>query len=144
VVTRERQNALNSPAIAKGARQRGHARFPSARAINSQLKGAIEAGQYADAWLHLGDKGMFDDKPLKLKMDFSQNDGAMHFDLDAATLAPRGMAALCPTAAPPKTGGRCSIFSLKGFARAYDFVCEAKQVCAPPLTPLAHPELVER
>jgi hypothetical protein len=91
------------------------------------LKGSMAKGQYADAWIYLGDKDTYDDKALKLKMDFSQNDAAMHFALDPAILAPRDVAAICPTAAPPgKAGGHCAIFSLKGFARAYDFVCNAK------------------
>jgi len=92
-----------------------------------KLKGSPAKGQYSNAWLYLGDADKFDDKPLKLKMDFSENDGAMHFRLDAMSLASRSVAAFCPTDAPPgKTGGHCATFSLRGFARAYDYVCEAK------------------
>jgi hypothetical protein len=92
-----------------------------------KLKGTMQKGQYADAWIYLGDGDAFDAKPLKIKMDFSQNDAAMHFDLDPTILAPRSAAAICPDAAAPgKTGGHCAMFSLKGFARAYDFVCQAK------------------
>jgi hypothetical protein len=92
-----------------------------------KLKGSPAKGQFANAWLYLGDADKFDDKPLKLKMDFSENDAAMHFKLDAASLSSRAMAAFCPTDAPPsKAGGHCATFSLKGFARAYDYVCEAK------------------
>lgn len=92
-----------------------------------KLKGSMQDGQYADAWVYLGEGDAFDAKALKVKMDFSQNDGAMHFDLDPTALAPRGAVAFCPDAAAPgKTGGHCTIFSLKGFARAYDFVCNAK------------------
>jgi hypothetical protein len=92
-----------------------------------KLKGSMAKGQYADAWIYLGDKDACDAAALKTKMDFSQSDALMHFTLDPAVLAPRGAAAVCPTSAPPgKAASHCAIFSLKGFARAYDFVCNAK------------------
>jgi hypothetical protein len=92
-----------------------------------KLKGTEQKGRYSDAWVYVGDDDKFDDKPLKIKMDLSENDAAMHFTLDPASLSSRTTAAICPTSAPPgKTGSKCAVFSLKGFARAYDYVCNAK------------------
>jgi hypothetical protein len=92
-----------------------------------KLKGSQTKGRYADAWITPGDKDSFDAKSLKVKMDFSENDAAMYFVLDPSSLTTRGVLAICPTAAPPAGAtGHCAIFSLKGFARAYDYVCNAK------------------
>jgi hypothetical protein len=92
-----------------------------------KLKGAVEKGRYAEGWLYFADKGIFDPTPVKAKLAFSENDAALHLSLDPAEMARRGALAICPTAAPPgAAGAACSLFSLKGFARAYDFVCDAK------------------
>ena len=92
-----------------------------------KLRGSVEKGRYAEAWLYFADKGVFDAAAVKTKLTFSENDAALHLALDPAEMALRGALAICPTAAPPgNAGGACSVFSLKGFARAYDFVCDAK------------------
>ena len=91
------------------------------------LKGSVEKGRFANAWIFFGDREVFDAMGVAKKMVFSENDAELHFTLDPNELAKRGVLALCPTAAAPaKMDGACSIFSLKGFERAYDFVCEAK------------------
>jgi hypothetical protein len=78
-----------------------------------KLKGSMAKGRYADAWIYLGDKDSFDAKALNVRMDFSENDAAMHFALDPPSLAPRSAAALCPDAvAPGKPGAHCAIFIL--------------------------------
>jgi hypothetical protein len=60
-------------------------------------------------------------------MEFSENDAALYFNLDPARMARSAKLALCPSAAAPGTkASRCAIFSLAGFARAYDFVCDGK------------------
>jgi hypothetical protein len=57
----------------------------------------------------------------------SENDGAPYTKLDPAELAANQTLAICPTAKAPRTGkAECSLFNLAGFARAYDFVCDAK------------------
>lgn len=91
------------------------------------LKGSESKGRRTEAWIHLGTSAAFDPKPAKASLAFSENDGALHLKLDPALMTRHERIALCPTAAAPaaKTG-RCAIFSLAGFARAYDFVCEAK------------------
>lgn len=95
----------------------GDERFP--------LEGTVAKGRRATAWLHFGDKATFGKPALKLTMTFSENDGALHFKLDPARLTRAVRLALCPTAAAPEAG-RCAVFSLVGFSRAFDFACDAK------------------
>lgn len=92
-----------------------------------KLRGAVEKGRYADGWIALGDKNVFDASPRKARLAFSENDGGLHFKLDPGELARRGQLAICTGANPPAgAGDHCAHFSLEGFARAYDFVCDAK------------------
>jgi hypothetical protein len=92
-----------------------------------KLKGPMATGQYADAWVTFADKNVYDGQSRKIKMDFSQNSGQFSFALDPAELAKRGQLAICPSAKPPGAqGDLCARFSLKGFARAYAFACDAK------------------
>jgi len=91
------------------------------------LKGTVAKGRYAEGWVFFGDALSFEGTPTKIKMELSENDGALYVALDRARMRQSRQVALCPsvTAAPGK-GGRCAMFSLAGFARAFDFVCEAK------------------
>jgi hypothetical protein len=92
-----------------------------------KLKGPMATGQYADAWVTFADKNVYDAQSRKIKMDFSQNSGQFSFALDPAELGKRGQLAICPSAKPPGAqGDLCARFSLKGFARAYAFACDAK------------------
>ncbi len=88
------------------------------------LKGAIEKGQYAEAWASFADGASFVGRPTKLKLDFSQNDASLSLPIDAARFANHDAVAFCAAAGRPDA--RCLTFSLKGFARAYDFLCQAK------------------
>jgi hypothetical protein len=89
------------------------------------LKGTVEKGQYTEAWVSFSDGGAaFGDKPTKLKLDFSQNDGALYLPVEATFFAHHDAVAFCAAAGKPDA--RCLMFSLKGFARALDFVCQAK------------------
>lgn len=92
-----------------------------------RLKGTVAKGRGAAAWLYYGDNVSFEKQALKLAMTLSENDGALHFKLDPARLGRAARLAFCPTAAAPdaKTS-RCAVFSLVGFARAFDFACDAK------------------
>jgi hypothetical protein len=96
----------------------GDERFP--------LKG--DAGsRTADAWLFLAKGEAFDAAGRKARLDFSENDGALHLRLDPAELSAARSLAICPIAKAPGAGKTsCAIFDLEGFARAFDFVCEAK------------------
>lgn len=97
----------------------GDERFP--------LKGTVAKGRRADGWVYYAEGVTFALAPTKIRMEFSENDGALHLALDRARMMQTKQLALCPTAAAPvRTGGRCAIFSLAGFARAFDFVCDAK------------------
>ena len=90
------------------------------------LKGSA-GSRHSTAWIFYGDKDTFDHGSIKVTMDFSENDGALYFHLDPARMARSAKLALCPSAAAPATkASRCAIFSLAGFARAYDFVCDGK------------------
>jgi hypothetical protein len=90
------------------------------------LKGTIEKGQYTEAWVSFADGAAFVSKPTKLRLDFSQNDGSLSppVGTDATFFAHHDAVAFCATAGKPDA--RCLTFSLKGFARAYEFVCQAK------------------
>ena len=91
---RFRRASVHAPANA-ACRSPGEreAPFSFGASDSFKLKGSINSGQYAYAWLYLGDKDAFNADALKVKMDLSQNDGAMHFALDPAILTPRGVAA---------------------------------------------------
>jgi hypothetical protein len=91
------------------------------------LKGTVAKGRRADGWLYFGDNASFEKQALKLTMTFSENDGALHFKLDPARTAKAARLAVCATAAAPDAkASRCTLFSLAGFLRAFDFVCDAK------------------
>lgn len=91
------------------------------------LKGTVAKGRRANGWLYFGDKASFEKQALKLTMTFSENDGALHFKLDPARMAKVARLAVCATAtAPDVKASRCALFSLAGFARAFDFACDAK------------------
>jgi hypothetical protein len=87
-----------------------------------------EAGsRVADAWLFFAKGDSFDGAGRKIKLAMSENDGALYTALDPAELAASQTLAICPAAKAPGTGkAKCSLFNLAGFARAYDFVCDAK------------------
>jgi hypothetical protein len=90
------------------------------------LKGSV-GSRHSTAWIFYGDKDTFDRGSIKVTMDFSENDAALYFNLDPARMGRSAKLALCPSAAAPGTkASRCVIFSLAGFARAYDFVCDGK------------------
>ena len=91
------------------------------------LKGMVAKGRYADGWIFFGDALSFEGTPAKIKMEMSENDGAFYLALERQRMLQSRQVALCPTVtAAPGKGGRCAMFSLAGFARAFDFVCDAK------------------
>jgi hypothetical protein len=86
-----------------------------------------KAGDHAEAWLSYADHGVFDARPRKINLGYNWDAVNLNLTLDPAELSRRGEFALCPTAkSPDSPGARCALFSLKGFARAFDFVCYAK------------------
>ena len=90
------------------------------------LKGET-GSRVADAWLFFAKGDAFDGAGRKIKLEMSENDGALYTKLDPAELAANATLAICPTAKAPGAGkSKCSQFDLAGFARAYDFVCDAK------------------
>jgi len=90
------------------------------------LKGET-GSRVADAWLFFANGDAFDGAGRKVKLEMSENDGALYTKLDPAELAANATLAICPTAKAPGAGkAKCSLFDLAGFARAYDFVCDAK------------------
>jgi hypothetical protein len=90
------------------------------------LKGEPSKGKYADAWISYEDTDAFG-AAIKSRLDFSDDAGMLFFPLDPAVLAARRALSICPSAtAPGSPNGHCTIISLVGFARAYEFVCEAK------------------
>ena len=81
----------------------------------------------ADAWLFFAKGDAFDGAGRKVRLEMSENDGALYAKLDPAELAANATLAICPTAKAPGAGKtKCSQFDLAGFPRAYDYVCEAK------------------
>jgi hypothetical protein len=90
------------------------------------LKGET-GSRVADAWLFFAKGEAFDGAGRKVKLAMSENDGALYTKLDPAELAANATLAICPTAKAPGNGKtKCSQFDLAGFARAYDYVCDAK------------------
>ena len=86
-----------------------------------------KAGDHAESWLTFADHGVFDARPRKIKMNYNWDAVNLNFSLDRAELLKRGQLAFCPgPTSPDSQGAHCVRFSLKGFARAYDFVCQAK------------------
>ncbi len=86
-----------------------------------------KAGDHAESWLTFADRGVFDARPQKIKMNYNWDAVNLNFSLDRAELLKRGQLAFCPgPKSPDSQGEHCVRFSLKGFARAYDFVCQAK------------------
>jgi hypothetical protein len=83
--------------------------------------------QVADAWLFFTKSDAFDGPGRKVKLEMSENDASLYTKLDPAELAANATLAICPTAKAPGSGKtKCSQFDLAGFARAYDYVCDAK------------------
>jgi hypothetical protein len=79
------------------------------------------------SWVYFGDRGVFDAQPLRRKMVFQAIDATFVFELDLATLSKRGQVALCPASmAADKVATNCTVFSLRGFSRAFEYVCNAK------------------
>jgi hypothetical protein len=90
------------------------------------LKGET-GSRVADAWLFFAKGDAFDGAGRKVRLEMSENDGALYAKLDPAELAANATLAICPTAKAPGAGKtKCSQFDLAGFPRAYDYVCEAK------------------
>jgi len=90
------------------------------------LKGAT-GSRVADAWLFLAKADAFAAAGRKVRLAMSENDGALYLTLDPSELAANRTLAICPTAKAPGAGkAKCSLFDLAGFARAYDYVCDAK------------------
>jgi hypothetical protein len=84
-------------------------------------------GDHAVSWFTFGDHGVFDAKPRKIEMDYNWDAVNLGFSLDRAELSRRGQLVFCPSPkSPDSLGAHCVRFSLKGFTRALDFVCEAK------------------
>jgi hypothetical protein len=84
-------------------------------------------GDHVEAWATFADHGLFDAEPRKIRLNYNWDAVDLNFTLDPAELSRRGELALCPTArSPDSQGAHCARFSLKGFARAFDFVCQAK------------------
>jgi len=81
----------------------------------------------SDAWLFFVKGDAFDGAGRKVKLEVSENDGALYMKLDPTEIAANVTLAICPTAKAPGAGkAKCSLFNLDGFARAYDYVCDAK------------------
>jgi hypothetical protein len=77
-----------------------------------------------DLYLRLSRAGAHDAPLKKTHTGFSWDSGAYEVELPLADLTAAEALAACRTAAySPKT---CLDFSLKGFARAYRYVCEAR------------------
>jgi hypothetical protein len=90
------------------------------------LKGET-GSRVADAWLFFAKGDAFDGAGRKVRLEMSENDGALYTKLDPTELAANATLAICPTAKAPGSGKmKCSQFDLAGFARAYDYVCDAK------------------
>ena len=90
------------------------------------LKGET-GSRVADAWLFFAKGDAFDGAGRKVRLEMSENDGALYTKLDPTELAANATLAICPTAKAPGAGkAKCSLFDLDGFARAYDYVCDAK------------------
>jgi hypothetical protein len=82
---------------------------------------------YSTAWIVYSDNGAFDPRATKTKLSLQEIDATYLIKLDAEPLAHRGQIAFCPSqTTAKKPSAACSIFSLKGFARAFDYVCDAK------------------
>ena len=103
---------------------------PSSFAFGGDERFALKGetgSRVADAWLFFAKGEAFDGVERKVKLQMSENDGALYLKLDPAELAANAALAICPTAKAPGSGKmKCSLFDLAGFARAYDYVCEAK------------------
>ncbi|WP_158813996.1 hypothetical protein [Methylocapsa sp. S129] len=87
-----------------------------------------KGGDKASLWIFAGDHGVFDAKPQRRQMLWNLDSGDLSFSLATEVFLKHGQIALCPT--PVATQGiasGCSLFSLKGFSGAYDYVCDAKE-----------------
>jgi hypothetical protein len=90
------------------------------------LKGEPTKGRHADGWISYEDNNAFG-AAIKTRLDYSEDAGAWLFTLDPEMAAARRAVSICPSpAAPGSPNGHCTIVSLNRFARAYEFVCEAK------------------
>jgi hypothetical protein len=82
---------------------------------------------HADAWESFADHGAFAGLPRKIELGYNWDAVALDFKLDPSELARHGELALCRTSNPPGASpADCAFFSLKGFQRAFDFLCQAK------------------
>jgi hypothetical protein len=91
-----------------------------------RAKRQSDGGSTSQAWVSYGDAGGFG-VAAKQTMPFQEIDATYLPKLDLAAMSARGQVALCPSAvAPDKIVSQCAVFSLKGFPRAFDYVCDAK------------------
>jgi hypothetical protein len=85
-------------------------------------------GGAASVWVFAGDHGVFDAKPLRRRLSWSLDSGDMSFTFGADVFLKHGEVALCPKpVAAEAIASGCTLFSLKGFSSAYDYVCDAKE-----------------
>jgi hypothetical protein len=95
-----------------------------AQRFNSEL--AVKTG-YAMAWLYAGDRGVFKVLPGQDKMSFNGDAGGFDLELPLTPLLKHSQVAFCPArVSADKVAARCTIYSLQGFVRAFDYVCDAK------------------
>ena len=85
-------------------------------------------GGKAFAWVFSGNHGVFDAKPQRRELGWSVDSGDITFAVSPDVLLKHEQAAFCakPVAAAAVATG-CSVFSLKGFSEAYDYVCDARE-----------------
>lgn len=84
-------------------------------------------GGKAFAWIFSGDHGVFDAKPQRRELGWSLDSGDITFTVSPDVLLKHGQTALCArSVAASAVASGCSVFSLKGFSAAYDYVCDAK------------------
>lgn len=75
-----------------------------------------------------GDHDVFDAKSQRRELTWSLDSGDITFKYTVDILLKHGQVALCPKpVAAAAIGSGCTVFSLKGFPAAYDYVCDAKE-----------------
>jgi hypothetical protein len=74
------------------------------------------------------DRGVFDPKPQRRELGWSLESGDLRFMMLTAQIAKHGQFALCPRqVALGAVASSCTLCSLKGFAGAFDYACDAKE-----------------
>ena len=77
------------------------------------LKGET-GSRVAAAWLFFAKGDAFDGAGRKVRLEMSENDGALYTKLDPTELAANATLAICPTAKAPGSGKmKCSQFDLR-------------------------------